>query len=146
MEIIVCKDYEEMSVKGAEIIAAQIKIKSDSVLGLATGNTPIGIYKRLCLMYDAGALDFSEIRSFNLDEYLPIEPTDPNSYCAFMHKHLWDKINIKPENCHIPSGNVLFGDADTMCLQYDKQIETAGGIDLQLLGIGRNGQDRKSVV
>ena len=139
MEIIVCKDYEEMSVKGAEIIAAQIKIKSDSVLGLATGNTPIGSYKRLCVMYDALALDFSEIRSFNLDEYLPIEPTDPNSYCAFMHKHLWDKINIKPENCHIPSGNVLFGDADTMCLQYDKQIETAGGIDLQLLGIGRNG-------
>ena len=86
MEFIVCKNYEEISVKGAEIIAGQIKIKPDSVLGLATGNSPIGIYDRLCMMHRVGALDFSKVKSFNLDEYLPIEPTDPNSYAAFMHK------------------------------------------------------------
>lgn len=139
MQVIVCENYEEISVKGAEIIAGQIKVKPDSVLGLATGNSPIGIYDRLCMMHKVGALDFSKVKSFNLDEYLPIEPSDPNSYAAFMHEHLWDKVNMKPENCHIPSGNVALEDADASCRQYDLSIEEAGGIDLQLLGIGRNG-------
>ena len=139
MEIIVCKNYEEISTKGAEILAGQIKVKPDSVLGLATGNSPIGIYERLCLMHSAGALDFSQIKTFNLDEYLPIEPSDPNSYAAFMHEHLWDKVNICPENCHIPAGNIELSAAEDMCRQYDEQITEAGGIDLQLLGIGRNG-------
>lgn len=139
MQVIVCENYEEISVKGAEIIAGQIKVKPDSVLGLATGNSPIGIYDRLCMMHKVGALDFSKVKSFNLDEYLPIEPSDPNSYAAFMHEHLWDKVNMKPENCHIPSGNVALEDADVSCRRYDLSIEEAGGIDLQLLGIGRNG-------
>ena len=139
MELIICKSYEEISVKGAEIIAAQIKTKPDSVLGLATGNSPIGIYDRLCMMHKAGALDLSAIKTFNLDEYLPIDPTDPNSYAAFMHEHLWDKVNIKPENCHIPTGNVSLDEADEACRKYDESIIAAGGIDLQLLGIGRNG-------
>ena len=139
MQVIVCENYEEISVKGAEIIAGQIKVKPDSVLGLATGNSPIGIYDRLCMMHKVGALDFSKVKSFNLDEYLPIEPSDPNSYAAFMHEHLWDKVNMKPENCHIPAGNVSLEDADASCRQYDLSIEEAGGIDLQLLGIGRNG-------
>ncbi len=139
MQIIVCKNYEEISVKGAEILAGQIKVKADSVLGLATGNSPIGIYDRLCLMHRVGALDFSAVSTFNLDEYLPIDPEDPNSYCAFMHEHLWDKVNIRPENCHIPAGNIPLEEAEAMCRQYDKSIEEAGGIDLQLLGIGRNG-------
>ena len=139
MQVIVCENYEEISVKGAEIIAGQIKVKPDSVLGLATGNSPIGIYDRLCMMHKVGALDFSKVKSFNLDEYLPIEPSDPNSYAAFMHEHLWDKVNMKPENCHIPSGNVALEDANASCRQYDLSIEEAGGIDLQLLGIGRNG-------
>lgn len=139
MEFIVCKNYEEISVKGSEIIAGQIKIKPDSVLGLATGNSPIGIYDRLCMMHRVGALDFSKVKSFNLDEYLPIEPTDPNSYAAFMHEHLWDKVNMAPENCHIPAGNIPMSDADKTCREYDESIVAAGGIDLQLLGIGRNG-------
>lgn len=139
MEIIVCKNYEEISVKGAEIIAGQIKVKPDSVLGLATGNSPIGIYQRLCLMYEAGALDFSQIKTFNLDEYLPIKPTDPNSYAAFMHENLWDKVNILPENCHIPTGDISMDEAKEACRRYDESITKAGGIDLQLLGIGRNG-------
>lgn len=139
MKIILCNNYDEMSDRGARIIAEEIRNNPRAVLGLATGNTPIGIYERLCRMYAEGSLDFSEVSSFNLDEYLPIDPKDPNSYAAFMHKNLWDKVNIKPENTHIPAGNIAVEDAPAMCAQYDKDIEAAGGIDLQLLGIGRNG-------
>ena len=138
MKIIVCKNYEEMSQKGAALIADVIKSNPKAILGLATGNSPIGIYRNLVAAYERGELDFSEVRSFNLDEYLPIDPTDPNSYCAFMHENLWDKVNMKSENCNIPSGKSV-EDAESECRAYDARIEAAGGIDIQLLGIGRNG-------
>ena len=138
MKIIICKNYEELSQKGAEMIADVIKSNPKAVLGLATGNSPIGIYRHLVAAYERGEIDFSNVRSFNLDEYLPIDPADPNSYCAFMHEHLWDKVNMKSENCNIPSGKSVDG-AEAECRAYDARIEAAGGIDIQLLGIGRNG-------
>ena len=131
MKLIVCKNYDEISKKGAEIIAAEIKKNPKAVLGLATGNTPIGIYKYLVEAYRAGEVDFAEVSSYNLDEYLPIKAADKNSYATFMHENLWDLVNMKAENCHIPNGEIDPADA--------KAIEQAGGIDLQLLGIGRNG-------
>lgn len=139
MKIIVCENYEEISKKGAEIIAAEIKANPKAVLGLATGNTPIGIYKYLVEDYKAGRLDFSEVSSYNLDEYLPIKAADKNSYATFMHENLWDLVNMKPENCHIPNGEIDPAEAEAVCVAYDKAVEEAGGIDLQLLGIGRNG-------
>ena len=139
MQVIICKNYDEASRKSADVIAAEIKKNPKAILGLATGNTPIGTYACLVDAYNKGELDFAEVRSYNLDEYLPIEPSDPNSYNAFMHYHLWDKVNMKPENCHIPAGNVSFAEAPAMCEAYDKEIAAAGGIDIQLLGVGRNG-------
>lgn len=139
MNIIVCKNYEEISEKAAALIAAQIKAKPDCVLGLATGNSPIGVYRYLVAAYERGELDFSKVSTYNLDEYLPIDPADENSYCAFMHYHLWDKVNLKAENCHIPSGNIAPEQADAVCAAYDAAVRAAGGIDLQLLGIGHNG-------
>ncbi|MBE6702525.1 MAG: glucosamine-6-phosphate deaminase [Ruminococcaceae bacterium] len=139
MQIIVCENYEELSKKGAELIGAEVMANPNAVLGLATGNTPIGIYRYLVESYQRGELDFSNVKTYNLDEYLPIDPADENSYCAFMHMHLWDKVNLKAENCHIPAGNVGMENAAAECAAYDKRIEAAGGIDLQLLGIGRNG-------
>jgi glucosamine-6-phosphate deaminase len=139
MQIIVCKNYEEISKKGAEIIAAEIKANPKAILGLATGNTPIGIYKYLVAAYKNGEVDFAEVSSYNLDEYLPIKAADKNSYATFMHENLWDLVNMKPENCHIPNGEIDPAEAEAFCTAYDKEIEEAGGIDLQLLGIGRNG-------
>ncbi|MBQ8357952.1 MAG: glucosamine-6-phosphate deaminase [Clostridia bacterium] len=139
MKIIVCENYEELSKKGAELIGAEVKKNPDAVLGLATGNSPIGIYRCLVEAYQKGELDFSRVQTYNLDEYLPIDPADKNSYCAFMHEHLWDKVNLKAEHCHIPAGNIAPEEAPAVCAAYDKAIEAAGGIDLQLLGIGQNG-------
>ena len=139
MKVIVCENYEEISRKGAEIIAAEVKANPKAILGLATGNTPIGIYKYLVEDYKAGTLDFADVSSYNLDEYLPIKAADKNSYATFMHENLWDLVNMKPENCHIPNGNIALEDAESQCAAYDDAIKAAGGIDLQLLGIGRNG-------
>ena len=139
MKVIICENYEDMSDKGAALIAAEVKQNPSAVLGLATGSSPIGMYSRLVDAYKKGELDFSDIKTYNLDEYLPIDPANKNSYCAFMHEHLWDKVNLKIENCHIPSGNIALEDAEAQCAAYDDAIKAAGGIDLQLLGIGRNG-------
>ena len=139
MKVIICENYEEMSDKGAALIAAEVKQNPNAVLGLATGSSPIGMYDRLVKAYEKGELDFSSVKTYNLDEYLPIDPANKNSYCAFMHEHLWDKVNLKSENCHIPSGNIALEDAEKQCAAYDDAIKAAGGIDLQLLGIGRNG-------
>lgn len=116
------------------LIAAQITRKGDSVLGLATGSTPIPAYEMLVQWYDRGVIDFDRVRTFNLDEYVGIDHKNPLSYHAFMQEHLFSKVNLRPENVHLPSGN---GAADTEA--YDKAIHDAGGIDIQLLGIGRNG-------
>lgn len=139
MKFILCKTYQEVTEKATEIIANEVRENPSAVLGLATGSSPIGIYEGLCALYEKGELDFSDVRTYNLDEYLPIDPADPNSYCAFMHKHLWDKVNLSPDHVHIPAGNTPLDKAEEECRNYDKMIEEEGGIDLQLLGIGRNG-------
>ena len=116
------------------LIAAQITRKGDSVLGLATGSTPIPAYGMLVSWYERGVIDFDRVRTFNLDEYAGIDPDNPTSYHAFMRKHLFSKVNLRPENVHLPSGSSA---ADMRA--YDEAIHAAGGIDIQLLGIGRNG-------
>lgn len=137
MKVIVVKDYQELSKTAAGIFAQDIKAKPDIRLGLATGSTPIGMYKELIDMYKNGDVDFSKVYTFNLDEYYPIEPSNDQSYIYFMKNNLFNHININMENVHIPNG--LAEDIDTECKNYDKTIEDFGGIDIQLLGVGRNG-------
>ena len=116
------------------LLAAQMTRKSDSVLGLATGSTPIPAYEVLVDWYRRGVIDFQHVRTFNLDEYVGIDEQHPQSYHSFMREHLFSKVNLRPENAHLPSGSrVEDGQA------YDAAILKAGGIDMQLLGIGRNG-------
>ena len=137
MRIYRVKNYDAMSRQAANIISAQIILKPDSVLGLATGSTPIGAYRQLIDRYRMGDLDFSGIRSVNLDEYLGLSADDPRSYACFMRKNLFDAINIKPENTFIPDGCAT--DPTEECARYNQLIRALGGIDLQLLGIGHNG-------
>ncbi len=136
MKLIVCKDYSEMSEKAAEIVAAQLTLRSDSVLGLATGSTPEGMYACLVNMYREGRLDFSAVRSVNLDEYYPISPSNGQSYRYFMNNNLFDKVNIDKKNTYVPDGTAK--DPEKFCCEYEKLIADLGGIDLQILGIGRN--------
>ena len=137
MKIIRTKDYEEMSRKAANLISAQILLKPDCVLGLATGSTPIGIYDQLVEWYKKGDLDFSTVKTVNLDEYKGLTRDNEQSYYYFMHHHLFDRVNIDEENTHVPNGQVENGDEE--CLRYEALIKSMGGIDLQLLGLGRNG-------
>ena len=136
LTVIIADDYEGLSAAAAEIMAEQIEASPDSVLGLATGSTPIGAYKQLIEKYKAG-LCFANIKAFNLDEYFPIPKTNDQSYDYFMKDQLFNHINIKPENIHIPSGEV--SDPQAECVRYEDAIRVAGGIDLQLLGLGLNG-------
>lgn len=137
MKIYVGKDYDEMSVKAANIIAAQITLKPDSVLGLATGSSPIGTYSQLIQKYQTGNLDFSSIRTINLDEYKGLNQTNPQSYYYFMYENLFKHVNISLENTNIPNG--LAADAEAECARYEQIVSDFGGADLQLLGIGHNG-------
>ncbi len=137
MKTIVCDNYEELSLQSAKLIAAQLSQKPDSILGLATGSTPVGMYKKLIEMNQKGELDFSAVTSFNLDEYFPITPDNPQSYRYFMEKNLFEHINIRRECTFVPAGNAK--DVEAECLRYDAAIDEAGGIDLQVLGIGQNG-------
>ena len=137
MNLIVCKDYNEMSEKAARIVAACVTLKPDCVIGLATGSTPVGMYKCLIEKNKAGKLDFSRVRTYNLDEYYPIDPTNEQSYRYFMDKNLFDSINIDKANTHVMNGKCEDPEKETA--DYDKAIEAAGGIDIQVLGIGRNG-------
>lgn len=137
MRIYKTKNYDEMSRKAASIIAAQVIMKPDAVLGLATGSTPIGTYECLIKAYEAGDLDFSEIHSVNLDEYKGLPADNDQSYAYFMKKNLFSHINIKPENTNVPNG--LEMDEEKECSRYNSVIRELGGIDLQLLGIGNNG-------
>ena len=136
MRIIVTDSYEEMSTVAARIVAGQLYLKPNSVLGLATGSTPEGMYANLVKVHQSVGLDFSEVISFNLDEYIGLDKENEQSYYYFMHKHLFDHVNIKPENIHIPNGNPE--NLEEECKKYDKLIEAKGGIDLQVLGIGQN--------
>ena len=137
MRIIRTKDYEDMSRRAAAIIAAQVVLKPDCVLGLATGGTPVGIYKNLVNWYQGGDLDFSEVTSVNLDEYRGLPREHKESYWSFMHRNLFDYVNMNPNHINLPDGMNM--DADAECARYDRVIESVGGIDLQLLGIGHDG-------
>ena len=137
MRIIRTKDYEDMSRRAAAIIAAQVVLKPDCVLGLATGGTPVGIYKNLVNWYQGGDLDFSEVTSVNLDEYRGLPRAHKESYWSFMHRNLFDYVNMNPNHINLPDGMNM--DADAECARYDRVIESVGGIDLQLLGIGHDG-------
>ncbi len=131
------KDYEQASRRAANIIASQVILKPDCVLGLATGSTPVGAYKELITKCENGDLDFSKVKSVNLDEYKGLSPENDQSYRYFMNTNLFDHINIDKNNTNVPNG--LEPDADKACAEYDKIIESMGGIDLQLLGLGHNG-------
>ena len=137
MRIINCHTYEAMSRKAADILAAQIQLKPNCVLGLATGTTPIGAYQGLIKKYESGSLDFSEVRTYNLDEYRGLTHEDPQSYHYFMNDQLFNHVNIDPANVHVPDGANT--DADAACADYDRMVAEAGYCDLQRLGIGRNG-------
>ena len=159
MRIYKATDYNDMSRKAANIISAQIIMKPDCVLGLATGSSPVGTYKQLIEWYNKNDLDFSEVTSINLDEYKGLSPEDPQSYRYFMNTHLFDHVNIDPANTHLPNGiaedpqeeciryennrtfvpDGLATDPEKACAEYNANIIKQGGIDLQLLGIGRNG-------
>jgi len=137
MEVIVTKNYKEMSAKAAEIVIGQIQAKPGLVLGLATGSTPEGLYEALAKAHKDDGLDFSRMTTFNLDEYVGVEPDHEQSYRRFMDEHLFDHINIPKENTHVPDG--LAEDLGAYCEQYEQMIRKAGGVDLQVLGIGRDG-------
>ena len=137
MQIYRAKDYEDMSRKAANIIASQVVLKPDCVLGLATGSTPIGAYKNLVEKYEQGDLDFSQVTTVNLDEYKGLPRENDQSYYYFMHDNLFDHVNVKPENTHLPDGTKE--DSDEECARYEELIRTLGGQDLQLLGLGHNG-------
>ena len=135
MKKIICDSYEDVCRFAADIYVRQLKDKPDSVLGLATGSTPVGLYNELALRYKNGEIDFSKAQSFNLDEYFPIDPAHPQSYDYFMRENLFDKINMA--KFQIPNGGAA--DPVAECVRYDAAVNAAGGIDLMLLGIGLNG-------
>ena len=137
MQTHIFKSASQVGQAAATLIAAQLLRKPDSILGLATGSSPIPTYDALVDMYRSGVLDFSRVTSFNLDEYVGLQPDHPCSYHAFMQEHLFSRVNIRPENVHIPDGSAE--DLAAAARAYDAAILAAGGIDLQLLGIGRNG-------
>ena len=137
MRIYKGKDYADMSRKAANIISAQVLMKPDCVLGLATGSTPIGLYQQLVAWYEKGDLDFSEVRTVNLDEYKGLSRENDQSYYYFMHHNLFDHVNLPAENSHLPNG--MEPDSDKECRRYSELIRSMGGVDLQLLGIGHNG-------
>ena len=137
MKIYAAKDYADLSRKAANIISAQVIMKPNAVLGLATGSTPIGAYKQLIEWYNKGDIDFSQTISVNLDEYKGLSGDHDQSYRYFMNHNLFDHVNIKKENTNVPNG--LAEDSKAECERYNNIIRNLGGIDLQLLGIGGNG-------
>ena len=137
MRVYKVKNYDEMSRKAANLIAAQIITKPDSVLGLATGSTPVGTYKYLVEKYNNGDLDFSEVKTANLDEYKGLTRESEQSYYYFMYSNLFQHVNINMDNTNIPNG--MADDADAECRRYEDVIRSLGGVDLQVLGLGHDG-------
>jgi glucosamine-6-phosphate deaminase len=137
MRLIRAKDYDELSAIAARVIGAQVTLKPNCVLGLATGSSPEGTYKELIAAYNRGELDFSQVRTVNLDEYVGLEPTHDQSYAYFMRDRFFDHVNIDLKNTNVPDG--MNPDPAAECARYDALIQSMGGIDLQLLGIGPNG-------
>lgn len=137
MRIIITDNYEEMSKKAAAIVRNQIILKPDCVLGLATGDTPIGMYKELIKMHESKEVDFADVTTFNLDEYCKLNQENTQSYYYYMNHNFFKHINVKKENTYIPNGAAQ--DINEECRNYERQIKNKGGIDLQVLGIGANG-------
>ena len=137
MKICRAKDYNDMSRKAANLISAQIIMKPNCVLGLATGSTPVGTYRQLVEWYEKGDLDFSEVMTVNLDEYKGLTRETPQSYYYFMNEHLFSKVNIDKNKTFLPDGTEA--DSDVACKKYNEIIHATGGVDLQLLGLGHNG-------
>ncbi|WP_134682867.1 glucosamine-6-phosphate deaminase [Brevibacillus migulae] len=137
MQLYVTEDYRELSKKAAQVVAEQIQKKPGAIIGFATGGTPMGLYEELIGKYNQGEVDFSGITTFNLDEYVGLTREHPQSYYHFMWENLFSKVNVKKERIHFPPG--IFTDAQAVCRQYEAQMDEAGGIDLQILGIGTNG-------
>jgi glucosamine-6-phosphate deaminase len=138
MLVILKRDDEEISCQAAQLIASAVRKKPTLTLGLATGSTMVGVYKHLVSLHKQGALDFSRVVTFNLDEYLGLSAAHPQSFHYFMQENLFAHVNVDPRNIHIPDGTIR-GNYDEYCASYEKSIRNAGGIDLQILGIGRNG-------
>ena len=137
MNIFICNTYEDMSRKAADIMAAQLTAKPTSVLGLATGSTPVGLYRELVRRYEAGELSFARAKTVNLDEYCGLDASHDQSYAYFMNHHLFSHVDLPEGATHIPDGTNPDGAAE--CARYDALIRELGGVDLQLLGIGGNG-------
>lgn len=137
MKIYVSDDYKDMSRKAANIVSAHVILNPSCVLGLATGSTPIGMYKQLIDWYNKGDLDFGQVKSVNLDEYVGLAPTHDQSYRYFMQHNLFDHVNIDPANTNVPNG--LASDPEAECERYNQIIRSMGGIDVQVLGMGHNG-------
>lgn len=137
MRIILAKDYEDMSQKAANLIAAQISLKPNSVLGLATGSSPIGAYQNLIESYKKGQISFAQTVSINLDEYVGLAQNSPQSYRFFMDENLFNHVDIDKNRSFVPNG--LAADAKEECARYEGIIKQFGGVDLQLLGLGNNG-------
>lgn len=137
MKIIRARDYQHLSRQAANILSAQVILKPDSVLGLATGSSPIGTYQQLIAWEHKGDVDFRQVSTVNLDEYVGLPAGHPQSYAHFMRENFFDHIQIDLRNTHIPNGMAEDGDAE--CRHYDATIRQLGGIDLQLLGLGPNG-------
>lgn len=137
MRIIIAKDYNDMSKKAANMVAAQILLKPNSVLGLATGSTPLMTYKYLIKLVNDETISFNEVATFNLDEYVGLLPKNINSYHYYMEDNFFKYIDIKSENIHIPNGRAE--NIQNECIEYEKTIRLNGGIDFQILGIGNNG-------
>ena len=137
MNMIKAKDYKDMSRKAANIISAQVIMKPDCVLGLATGSSPVGTYEQLVKWYVQGDLDFGNVTTVNLDEYKGLSRDNEQSYYYFMHHHLFDYVNINPDRTFLPDG--MNPNPEEECARYEEVIRSVGGVDLQLLGIGHNG-------
>lgn len=137
MRVIIEKDGAAVARRAATFVASLVRAKPDCVLGLATGSTPLGLYGELIRMHREEGLDFSRVTTFNLDEYVGLGPAHPQSYHHFMQEHFFQHINLSPGKTHVPDGRAL--DFEAYCQQYEEKIAAAGGIDLQVLGIGRDG-------
>lgn len=137
MEIIIKENGQSASASAARVVARLVREKPNAVIGLATGSTPLRLYKELIRLHKDEGLDFSQVTTFNLDEYIGLEKEHEQSYYTFMWKNLFSQINIKPENAHLPDG--MTKDVPAFCAGYEQAIVEAGGIDLQVLGIGSDG-------
>ncbi|MFJ9502029.1 glucosamine-6-phosphate deaminase [Brevibacillus centrosporus] len=137
MKLVIVKDYNDMSKQAAKLIAEEVTRNPKTVLGLATGGTPVGMYRELVSLHQQDGVDFSQAQSFNLDEYVGLPSLHPQSYRTYMNENLFAHINLPAEKTHVPQGDAE--DLEAECKRYEQAIAQAGGIDIQVLGIGNNG-------